>query len=197
MQRKLARPLHSRCAERLSQRGVRRAFSRERQGEAGAGVEEDGKRMFRLESLLQLAVDAPVCFLGSCSEGVPNVVPIGFKWRLGTQIMIADVFLGKTRANIMRNPNVSLATAVTVPRKKGIQLRGTAVIYERGPIYDEVCSRLQRLGTELALRSVVAVSVTSAFLLDPGPDSGKQVFAGATASQGGVIAPLKVARTRP
>ena len=100
-------------------------------------------------------------------------------------VNVSYPLLGKTRANIMRNPNVSLATAVTVPRKKGIQLRGTAVIYERGPIYDEVCSRLQRLGTELALRSVVAVSVTSAFLLDPGPDSGKQVFAGATASQGG------------
>ena len=39
---------------------------------------------------------APHCFLATCHSGVPNVVPVGRKWIVGNDILLADFHFGKT-----------------------------------------------------------------------------------------------------
>lgn len=34
--------------------------------------------------------EAPVCFLATCGNDVPNVVPVGYKWLVGNELLLAD-----------------------------------------------------------------------------------------------------------
>ncbi len=118
---------------------------------------------------------APHCFLATCPSGVPNVVPVGRKWIVGNDILLADFHFGKTRRNIADNPEVAISVTGPEP-KQGFQLKGTATVHRSGEPFEKLGARLRDAGVDAEPYAAVLVSVAEVYLLDPGPNAGKRVL---------------------
>jgi predicted pyridoxine 5'-phosphate oxidase superfamily flavin-nucleotide-binding protein len=118
---------------------------------------------------------APHCFLATCHSGVPNVVPVGRKWIVGNDILLADFHFGKTRRNIADNPDVAISVTGPEP-KQGFQLKGTASVHRDGEPFEKLGAMLRDAGVDAEPHAAVLVSVEEVYLLDPGPNAGKRVL---------------------
>lgn len=118
--------------------------------------------------------DAPCCYLGTCAEKQPNVVPVGFKWLDGDGILLADLFFGKTRRNLQDNPLVAVSIAQTDP-KKGYQICGIASIHESGPVYERTRELLAAEGVDAAPHSAILIRPQTVYQLDPGDGAGVRI----------------------
>ncbi|MDD3754044.1 MAG: pyridoxamine 5'-phosphate oxidase family protein [Methanobacterium sp.] len=121
------------------------------------------------------AIEKDLVFLATTSsEGIPNVVPIGFARPIdNTSILIADNYMKKTRKNIEENPNVSIVTKDA--QKNPYQFKGTAEIFESGKIFEEVVEWAQNVMTKLNPKAAIVVKVTDVYSVKPGPEAGKKV----------------------
>lgn len=126
------------------------------------------------EHVDKIFLEAPLWFLATCHDNVPNVVPVGFKWIEGDRLLIADLFLGKTRRNIHANPEVAVAVGALGP-KRGFQIKGTAQVLTQGPEFAQVKDILIKDGLDQKLIAVIAVTPQQLFLLDPGADAGQEL----------------------
>ena len=52
-------------------------------------------------------------------------------------IYFLDLYRGKTRSNLIKNPTIAL-TVFSVREFKGYQFKGCAVLIDSGPLYDEM-----------------------------------------------------------
>ena len=118
---------------------------------------------------------APHCFLATCHNGVPNVVPVGRKWIVDNEILLADFHFGKTRRNIADNPEVAISVTGPEP-KQGFQLKGTASVHRDGEPFEKLGAILRDAGVDAEPHAAVLVSVEEVYLLDPGPNAGKRVL---------------------
>ena len=121
------------------------------------------------------AIEKDLVFLATTSsEGIPNVVPIGFARPIDDgNILIADNYMKKTRKNIEENPNVALVTKDA--QKNPYQFKGTAEIFESGKIFDEVVEWAQNVMSKLNPKAAIVVKITDVYSVKPGPDAGKKV----------------------
>ena len=118
---------------------------------------------------------APHCFLATCHSGVPNVVPVGRKWIVGNDILLADFHFGKTRRNLADNPEVAISVTGPEP-KQGFQLKGTASVHRAGEPFEKLGAILRDAGVDAEPHAAVLISVEEVYLLDPGPNAGKRVL---------------------
>ena len=108
-------------------------------------------------------------------DGVPNVVPIAFGKVLSEdEILLMDVFMGKTKENIKANPKVA-ASVWDFEAAKGYQFKGTARIETSGKVFDEGVQMVKSRMPQLTPKSAVVVKVDEIYVTSPGPDAGKQV----------------------
>ena len=121
------------------------------------------------------AIEKDLVFLATTSsEGIPNVVPIGFARPIDDgNILIADNYMKKTRKNIEENPNVALVTKDA--QKNPYQFKGPAEIFESGKIFDEVVEWAQNVMSKLNPKAAIVVKITDVYSVKPGPDAGKKV----------------------
>lgn len=121
------------------------------------------------------AIEKDLVFLATASsEGIPNVVPIGFARPIDNgSILIADNYMNKTRKNIEENPNVAIVTKDA--QKNPYQFKGTAEIFESGKIFEEVVEWAQNVMTKLNPKAAIVVKVTEIYSVQPGPEAGKKV----------------------
>ena len=121
------------------------------------------------------AIEKDLVFLATASsEGIPNVVPIGFARPIDNgSILIADNYMNKTRKNIEENPNIAIVTKDA--QKNPYQIKGTAEIFESGKIFDEVVEWAQNFMTKLNPKAAIVVKVTEIYSVQPGPEAGKKV----------------------
>jgi uncharacterized protein len=121
------------------------------------------------------AIEKDLVFLATASsEGIPNVVPIGFARPIDNgSILIADNYMNKTRKNIEENPNVAIVTKDA--QKNPYQFKGTAEIFDSGKIFDEVVEWAQNVMTKLNPKAAIVVKVTEIYSVQPGPEAGKKV----------------------
>jgi uncharacterized protein len=119
------------------------------------------------------AIEKDLVFLATASsEGIPNVVPIGFARPIDNgSILIADNYMNKTRKNIEENPNVAIVTKDA--QKNPYQFKGTAEIFDSGKIFDEVVEWAQNVMTKLNPKAAIVVKVTEIYSVQPGPEAGK------------------------
>jgi predicted pyridoxine 5'-phosphate oxidase superfamily flavin-nucleotide-binding protein len=118
---------------------------------------------------------APHCSLATCHNGVPNVVPVGHKWIVDNDLLLADFHFGKTRRNLADNPDVAISVTGPEP-KQGFQLKGPATAHRDGDPYEKLVAFLQDEGATATPHAAVVVSVEEIYLLDPGPNAGKRVL---------------------
>jgi uncharacterized protein len=121
------------------------------------------------------AIEKDLVFLATASsEGIPNVVPIGFARPIDNgSILIADNYMNKTRKNIEENPNVAIVTKDA--QKNPYQFKGNAEIFESGKIFDEVVEWAQNVMTKLNPKAAIVVKVTEIYSVQPGPEAGHKI----------------------
>ena len=121
------------------------------------------------------AIEKDLVFLATASsEGIPNVVPIGFARPIDNgSILIADNYMNKTRKNIEENPNVAIVTKDA--QKNPYRFKGTAEIFDSGKIFDEVVEWAQNVMTKLNPKAAIVIKVTEIYSVQPGPEAGKKV----------------------
>lgn len=121
------------------------------------------------------AIEKDLVFLATASsEGIPNVVPIGFARPIDNgSILIADNYMNKTRQNIEENPNVAIVTKDA--QKNPYQFKGKAEIFESDKIFDEVVEWAQNVMTKLNPKAAIVVKLTEIYSVQPGPEAGKKV----------------------
>ncbi|NIA08312.1 MAG: pyridoxamine 5'-phosphate oxidase [Nitrospiraceae bacterium] len=116
--------------------------------------------------------------VGTCSkDGVPNVVPIHFvKIISDDEIMLANIFMRKTFANIQENPVMAVsAWDWDVKPRKGFQFKGTPRVETSGKIYDMAVEMVKAQKPDLTPKSAIVLKITDIFVTSPGPNAGKNV----------------------
>ena len=92
------------------------------------------------------------------TDGVPNVVPIGFIKPLDDKtVLIADSYMVKSRANLESNPKVSFV--VQDAARYPYQFKGSVEIYKEGEHYDMVVNWVKEV-SPLAPKPKAAIVIT-------------------------------------
>jgi uncharacterized protein len=92
------------------------------------------------------------------TDGVPNVVPIGFIKPLDDKtVLIADSYMVKSRANLEANPKVSFV--VQDAARYPYQFKGSVEIYKEGEHYDMVVNWVKEV-SPLAPKPKAAIVIT-------------------------------------
>lgn len=118
--------------------------------------------------------NAPMWVLATADpNGVPNAVPINFVQVLNdSQIMLTNIAMNKTIANIKNNPNV----AVTVWHEhEGYQIKGKAIIEESGANFEGAVAQVKKEKPFLDPKGVVIINIEEIYVTTPGPDNGKRL----------------------
>ena len=121
------------------------------------------------------AIEKDLVFLATSSEdGLPNVVPIGFARPINENtILIADNYMNKTRANLEKNPRISLVTKDA--QKNPFQFKGKVEIFESGKYFDTVTEWGENAMTKLTPKAAIVMKVEEIYSILPGPDAGKKI----------------------
>jgi len=108
-------------------------------------------------------------------DGTPNVVVTAFGRVISeNQILLMDVFMNKTRANIEANPNVAVAVW-DMETLKGYQFKGTAHFETSGKIFDEGVQMVKSAMPQLTPKAALIVDVKQIYNLTPGPEAGREI----------------------
>jgi hypothetical protein len=109
--------------------------------------------------------------------GEPNVVPIAYKKAFSdNELLLVDIFMRKTEANIKANSKVAVSAWHTASGvSKGYQFKGNAKIETSGEAFDEGVRMVKAEEPEINLKGVVIIKVDSIYTVSPGSDAGKQV----------------------
>lgn len=116
--------------------------------------------------------------VATCDKnGIPNVVPIHFvKILSDDEIMLADIFMKKTYANIQQKPVMAVSVwDWDVKPRRGFQFKGTPRIETSGKIYDMAVEMVKAEKPDLTPKSAVVLKITDIFVTSPGPNAGKNV----------------------
>lgn len=125
--------------------------------------------------MIDLFESVPACYLATTADGVPNVIPIGFKWVRDGKLILADIFLGKTRENLRAHSRVAVAIANGDP-KRGFQFKGTATVHTSGAPWETVRELLRERGVQATPHAAVVIDVEEVYALDPGPNAGRRLL---------------------
>jgi uncharacterized protein len=109
-----------------------------------------------------------------CEDGTPNLSPKGTTavWD-EEHIVFADIRSPGTIANLRHHPVVEINVVDPVSRK-GYRFKGTAKIYEQGPIFEQGLALYRQRGTISSIRRIVLVQIERALpLISPAYDQGK------------------------
>jgi len=124
-----------------------------------------------------LARMKPIPVATASKDGRPNVVPMSYVKALDdSTVLIADNYMDKGAKNLEENPQVAICVWDT-ETKQSYQIKGTAEVFRSGPIFDETVAWVSGTKPQLETKAAVVVSVTNAYVCQPGPDLGKDVAA--------------------
>ena len=108
-------------------------------------------------------------------QGVPNVVPMAFVKVLSkNQLMMVDIFLNKTRTNILVNSRVAVSVWEDAT-SKGYQFKGKAHFEDSGPIFNTAVAMVQARTDKLKPKAALVIDVQEIFVTSAGADAGKRV----------------------
>ena len=111
--------------------------------------------------------------IATYGEGV-NVVPVGIKAVMNdSTLIIADNFLGKTKANILSTGLIAIS-AYSPATGEGYQIKGKAEHFSEGELFqqwhDTFVAKYQ-----MAPKGIVKVTVEKVYYTTPGANAGKEV----------------------
>lgn len=143
-----------------------------REEELGAKGEE-AKITEEMEAVIAKAGSWAIATVSD--QGVPNVVPMAFVKVLSkNQLMMVDIFLNKTRTNILVNPRVAVSVWEDAT-SKGYQFKGKAHFEDSGPIFDNAVAMVKARTDKLKPKAALVIDVQEIFVTSAGADAGKRV----------------------
>lgn len=115
-----------------------------------------------------------VVFLSTCSDDIPNVVPIGFARPLDDEhILLVDNFMKKTHENLEKNPKAAIV--VRDASKCPYQFKGSVEIFKSGKYFDDAVDWATSVMSKLSPKAAILFKVEEIYSVQPGPDAGKRV----------------------
>ncbi len=103
--------------------------------------------------------------------GMPNVVPMLQYWWLSEDTMvIGDMFMKATRANVQANGRVCISVW---QENEAYKLKGTANYETSGPAYDLANNSLHEKKPDKDFKGVVVFKVTEVYNASRGPEAGE------------------------
>ncbi len=109
-----------------------------------------------------------------CPDGTPNLSPKGTTtvWD-ADHLIFADICSPNTIANLRQNPALEI-NVVDVTLRKGYRFKGTAIILDTGPQFEEMVRFYRQRGSASPIRHIVLVQVERALpLISPAYDLGQ------------------------
>lgn len=109
------------------------------------------------------------------TDGEPNVVPMQQCWWYDDDTMvIGDLFMNKTKANIKENGRASFTVWQEKPRE-GYKFNGSAQYITSGPEYDLANGEMKKKMPEKNFKGVVVIKVEKVFDIKSGPTAGQLI----------------------
>jgi predicted pyridoxine 5'-phosphate oxidase superfamily flavin-nucleotide-binding protein len=133
--------------------------------------------MAQIPQEVQEFVQGKLAWVSTASvDGVPNATPKGSVRVIDDEhIVFADLFSLKTRANLQENPRVAV-TVIDAESYKGYQIKGTAEMFDAGPLFDQMVEGLKKQPMAMPpLQYAVLITVDSVYDQSVGPEAGKQI----------------------
>lgn len=93
-------------------------------------ISEEMERLLLKQNVTVVATVSPEGVPNLSLKGVVRVEPEGY-------IYFMDLYRGKTRSNLLKNPAVAL-TVFSIARFKGYQFKGCAELMDSGPLYEKM-----------------------------------------------------------
>ncbi len=115
-----------------------------------------------------------VCWMATAdATGVPNVAPmLNLYWSGEQKLVIGDMFMKATAANVQSNGRVCLATYNPVSGRSW-KMAGSAKYETKGPDYDMAQAALQKKNPGKSFKGVVVFEVHAVYDQAPGANAGK------------------------
>lgn len=115
--------------------------------------------------------------LSTCSNGVPNVVPVSMKQVIDDEtVMVSDQYMNKTLANLKENPYAALSAW---DEEGGFQVKGTVTYENEGPRYEAVAAQVKEIlsgmGYDFTSKGVAYIHVEEVYSVTPGPNAGAKI----------------------
>jgi predicted pyridoxine 5'-phosphate oxidase superfamily flavin-nucleotide-binding protein len=124
-----------------------------------------------LESFESLCAPAkPLVWLSTSRDGVPHLVPVCFVKPIGSdQLIVGNVFIRRTAANLKINPHVALAVAFNRQGWDGYLVKGRAKLLDKGDVFEDFKEEVQKIsGDKRKIHSAIIVNVEEVYSLKPG-----------------------------
>ncbi len=117
----------------------------------------------------------PFILATASKDGKPNGVPIGVVRIISDdEIMLADIFMHKSRQNISENPMVAV-TFWSPEDRYGYQFKGKARVETSGKNFDDATRLLQDRMSPYTPKAVVVVKVDEIYYIGANKDSSKRL----------------------
>lgn len=110
-------------------------------------ITEEMQRLLLKQNVAVVATVSPEGIPNLSLKGVVHVDPEGY-------IYFMDLYRGKTRSNLIKNPTIAL-TVFSIREFKGYQFKGSAVLIDSGPLYDEMVSAWKNKKTTIIGRRII------------------------------------------
>jgi len=113
--------------------------------------------------------------LATCANGDPNVVPVAFKdVSKDGKLLIGDVFLETTLANIRANGGKIAISVYDANHLEGYQIKGHAVYVTAGPVVDAFKAAVEQTFKGAATaKGALIVTPEKVIVTTPGADNKK------------------------
>lgn len=113
--------------------------------------------------------------IATCSDGEPNVVPVGFKNVTDDgKLVVGDVFLKTTMENIQSGSNKIAVSAYDAKTSEGYQIKGTAEYVSEGEIVDTFKAMADQLFQgKMSAKGALIIKPEKVIVTTPGPDNKK------------------------
>lgn len=113
--------------------------------------------------------------LATCANGDPNVVPVAFKdVSKDGKLLIGDVFLETTLANIRANGGKIAISVYDANHLEGYQIKGHAVYVTAGPVVDAFKAAVEQMFKGAATaKGALIVTPEKVIVTTPGADNKK------------------------
>ena len=114
--------------------------------------------MVMTDEMMEIIESSRAYVATATTNGVPNVVPIGFIKPLDNKtVLIADSYMVKSRVNLEANPKI--AFVVQDAAKYPYQFKGSVEIFESGEYFDQVVEWVKETNP-LAPKPKAAILIT-------------------------------------
>ena len=113
--------------------------------------------------------------IATCADGVPNVVPVGFKDVTDDgKLLIGDVLMETTVKNILANPQDRHLRLRG--QGGGYQIKGSVEYVTSGPVYDKIQAMAEQLfHGAMKAKGALIVTPERVIVTTAGPDNKKEL----------------------